>query len=652
MKLQEYNARDLWFWPEEDIWNLPNGPIRLNFDDGPLDTFTRETIFSYYLGVFHREFPDLPLLKRHHIGNETFTNGTHTRVLGHAMWDCIDHYGDGVDEEYLSYLVCEANNHIYNVFTVKLRPHVSTISITDFIDCLDEENIKEANENVKPSQDSISRTYQTIENSLMYSPELKGNAVAEMCRSSLVSMGQTLQCLGPRGYLTDANSYIFPNPVLTGYARGVHKLLDSMMESRSATKAAIFTKDPVAASEHFNREMQLACTTVVRLHKGDCGAREYIPFKVRSTDLKNIAGKFYLDENGVEQEIRHDSHGIKGKLIQMRSPLTCIHPDEYGVCSRCFGKLSHAVPRDTNLGHVSTTLLCEIISQNVLSTKHLDGSSKVDPFDVLTDYDKNFIVAKDDSVLKLSDKIKGAKVEMVLMADQASGITDIDYVDINKLDPAQITELTEVTLNVHHSNGTREDPTLPVSMGSRRSYLSMEALEYIKKKGWRLSDLGNYVIDLSDFDWQQPLFRLPLKHTDMVQYMKGVRTFIMTSQKSKNPKARETLRDFPSVHQALLGFYNLISSKLSVNIAHLEIILLTTMVRDAEAGDCRIPRPATSGTIGSYNDNMSMRSLAPPLAYQGQVKILTSRKSFIYRNRPDHPMDNLVCPYPEFNPRQ
>lgn len=650
--MNTYNARDIWNLDKNQIWNLPDGPMVLVFEDGTLDTNMRATVFSYYLGTFQRHYPKTPLLMRHHIGDQQVTKSLHLKVLGYGLWDCLDaHEPDEIDVEDLTLLAYQATNEIYNDFTTRLKSFVSTISILDALEVMDHPEIKKANESVFATQLSIDQTYRKIKTTLTDNNELKGNTISRMAKSGLVSMGQIQQCVGPRGYLTDIDSNIFPHPILTGYIQGIDKLHDSMIESRSASKAAIFTKDPVAESEYFNREMQLVATTLARIHPGDCGSKEYIPFKVRSSDLNKIAGKYYKADDGNEIAVTENCRHLIGKLIQMRSVLKCQHPDHYGVCSKCFGELAVAIPYGTNLGHVCTTVMCEKISQNVLSTKHLDGSSKVDDFDI-SEHDKQFIRVGSESNLKLSEKLLGKKIQLTLSATQADNLASIDNRDVRTLPLHSISTLSEVALTIEDDRGLRTTTTVPVSMGTRYSSLSYEALEYIKKHGWVMSDKGNYVIDLTHWDIELPLFILPLKHTDMVQYMKSIKSFIMASGKGPVKKSQKSLRDYPTVEQALFQFYNLISSKLTVNIVHLETIVLSAMIRSESQKDHRLPSPIKSGELGSYGGNMLNRSMGASMAYERQGKKLTDIRAFTLIKRPDHPMDNLLMPFPHINPQQ
>lgn len=663
---QLYTAREVCHWDKERVWGLADGPLTLVLDDGQIETTARATIFSYYLWVFHRKFPRTPLLQRHHLGNRQVEKGMELKLLGAGLFDCKDTYGTAVDMEELSLIAYQTVNEVYNDFTTRLKAYVSTITILDFVEAMEHTEIKRANDTAEPTQLSIDHAYHTIRDTLMKEGELPGNTIARMAKSGLVSMGQIQQCIGPRGFLTDIDSNIFRRPVLTGYTYGMHTLYDSLVESRSASKALEFAKDPVAESEYFNREMQLVASTLARLHRTDCGSKEYILFRVRSGDLKKIAGKYHLLDDGSYEAVKESDRQLIGKVIRMRSVLKCQHPDSYGVCSVCFGELALSIPHQTNLGHVCVTVMCEKISQNVLSTKHLDGSSKVDDFEV-SEYDRRYIRAGTDvsiqkkalreevessTVIKLAERLAGMKVWLTLAETQAANLSDIDYHDVNKLSPSNVTQLTEVNITVEESDEVRETVTVPVSMGARHSWLTAEALEYIKERGYKLSERGSYVIDLTGWDVDLPLFQLPLKHTDMVQYMKTIKSFIMAAGEPARSKTAKTLRDYPTVDRGLVEFYNLISSKLTVNIAHLETIILSAMIRSESEMDHRLPRPIVEGELGSYRRNMELRSLGAAMAYERQAKRLTDIRSFTVKKRPDSVFDSLLMPFPTCNPRE
>lgn len=647
----QVDARDILKLSKDELWGLQDGPMTIRFDDGVLQTTARKTIFSAYLWEFHRRYPQAPILMRHHIsgaddGKEVQLGArTHLDIMGHVLWDAYDAYlnvGEEIDVEKLCELAYDLTNEVYNDFSYRLEEYVSTISILDFVEVVRNPNVRQANETVVSSQQSIDDTYHVIENELRNSPSLKKNALSKAARTGLVSMGQVLQTVGPRGFLTDLNSIIFPTAILTGYTAGINRLYQSMIESRSATKSLMLTKDPLADSQYFNRKLQLLCAILQNLHKGDCGTTVTIPWRVRSGDLKTIDGKYHVDGGKLYRISRKDKHLI-GKVINMRSIFGCAHPDKYGVCATCFGEISRSIPAGTVLGHVSSTVLCEKISQIVLSTKHLDGTSKVDRI-FIEEFDRQFIEnCEKPNQIKLASSLAGKKVRLYVTADEARNLTDVMNVkSVNTLSISRVTELRDVQFGVVDASGNEVVSVVSVSADSRLSSMTHELLEHIKKSDWTVSGNGDYAIDLTGWDHALPMFEMPMKHMNMLDFMNSIEAMVKSAAKTTKSKKSLTLADYETPHGALVDFHDLVVKKLEINVAHLEAIVFSTMITSSEKLDYSLPLLGDKAEFGSYADNMAMRSLAPAMAYQNQSAVLLDPKSYTVTNRPDHPIDRLL----------
>ncbi|MGC8025560.1 hypothetical protein ACP3WI_24575, partial [Salmonella enterica] len=87
-----------------------------------------------------------------------------------------------------------------------------------------------------------------------------------------------------------------------------------------------------------------------------------------------------------------------------------------------------------------------------------------------------------------------------------------------------------------------------------------------------------------EFDVEKPAFELPQRHINMVDYMRWMEAFLRSSGRSERKKMgiekRRVLSDFNSIDAALAELYEMASSKLTVPIAYLEVLMYSTMVRD------------------------------------------------------------------------
>ena len=637
-----HHAREIAAMDVDTLWSLPDGVMKVVFDDGVVETTTRATIYSAYMWGLYKRYPKTPALCAHHLGDRRVGSDTHMDLLGKVMWDCYDAYNGKLEVEELCRVIYQATNKIYNDFTYRLEASVKSLSILDFIEVIHHPLIRAANDAVEPTQRSIDATYSIIKKVLNDPRELINNPVANAAKNGLVSLGQINQCVGPRGYVTDVDSNIFREPILVGYVHGLRSLYDALIESRSASKALTFTEEPLQKTEYFNRRLQLLAASMEYIDMSDCGSKEYLKWRVRAGDLKHLAGKYYLTDKGLRRisDTEADRKLLVGEAIMMRSVLFCKHKHAAGVCATCFGDLALSVPKGTNIGHVSATALCEQASQRVLSVKHEDGSSSVDAIE-LSEYDLRFIrVGTDPNTLKLSDRLDRSRVIMVVESKQAEHLPDVFVVeDVKAMPVSNYSDLTEVQFTIISPRGKEEPVLIPVSVGSRHSSLSHELLHYVKQHGWSLTANGNYSIDLKDWDAELPLFVLPLKHMNMLDYMATIETFLKATGEGGTQK---TLKDFTTTEAALAEFYTLVTSRLMVNIAHLEILVKVATIRSDDAKDYRIPLWNQVPQFGKFSQIMGHRSLSAAMAYEQQKRVLNDPSAYLVENRPNHILDALL----------
>lgn len=656
--MKSYNVRELIGWSKDQIMMLPDGPIEITFDDGVLTTNARRTILSWFFWEFFRMDAAVPVKLRHHLGSARFTKKTQLKLLSDCVWDSINfrRKTQHVEQVYLEALFNTAYkvvNHIYNFNAGLLEPYVVTIDADDVIDVLDHPEIARINREVRACYESIADSHHQVLKVLKDETELPLNRIGESIRCGLVSEGQVLQCISPIGLRTAVDSSVYPVPVITNFSEGLVLLHDSMIESRSASKSLLYQKGPLQQVQYFNRELQLEACVVLNLHHNcDCGTKKTVPYFIKTPKyLDEMHGKWYYDERGELKMITPKDRHLVGKTVNMRSVRTCEHPDEQGVCSTCFGEISWSIPANSNIGHVSVVEICEKITQIVLSTKHLDSGVKVEDFVIQTGEEKYLEFGERDNLLRLRRNLKGRRPVLRFPAANAPNIAQIDITpDVNTLNPEVIANLTMVHIKTVPRDNVYIEETLTVSMGSRTSNFTLEFLSYLKSHTPRMGDGNMYEVDLEDWDFTLPVFRLPMKHRSMLEFKTDVERFIKATSPSQN-QVRGTKshnkrcgrktdeQDFANV---LAEFHSLVGSKLSINLVHMEVVLYSTMVRSSSQGDYRLPKPWHDAEFAAYADLMNMRSLAPVMAHQKQVDALTSVSSFLNTQRPVSPLDAIL----------
>ena len=666
--MKRLSARYLISYSTEQLWDLLTGPFILVMDDGEVVTNAKECLYSSHGWDFHRKYPKTPLKLRHHvksiIGNKVLDSKTHLTLLGNIFMDVYNTYVNepGFSKDLAIKMVYELTNLMYNDLSYRLEAYVSGLSIIDFIKVMRHPSVAPVLASNTMDQASIDRSYAAIDSALLNEPDLLRNGISRAYRAGLANKAQVMQCVGPRGNLTDIDSMMFRHPVMVGYVQGFNKLYDSTVESRSAGKSLSSNSGPLEQAEYFSRRLQILCQPVQNLHPGDCGSQSYLTWHVKDTvkkqtadeededgnpivsfsgDLKYLAGKIYLDETtNTLKEIKKDDRHLIGKTLKLRSVVAgCRHPDPYGICATCFGTLFFSVPEKTNIGQACSTFMAKQASQSILSTKHLDSSATVDPI-ILNDNNRRYFrTSLDKNSYLLHDRLAGKSVKMILNPEEVSGLTDIKLVpDILELSITRLSEVREVAF-LTSINGVEETSVLTVNLGKRLANLTYPMLSYIRTHGWTLNENGLIVIDMQAWPSEQPIFTMPQKHFNFSDHSNDIAD--MVESKVTNLKKGED-KILPTA--TLINLYDHINSKLSVPLAVIEVVMLGAMVVSMEDENFMIPKEFTTKEQGVSSITLPRRSLGGAMAYENHKKIILQPQSFFGHNRPSQPIDVYLLP--------
>lgn len=649
MKGNTYSARKMLHCTTEELIDKLSGFFMLQFDDGIVETNARETILSSFAWEFHRLYPKTPLLKAHHVSSITkggeISASTHLNLLNAVAWSVFDAYRNDTDvkitTDILATHVYDLTNKIYNNFCSTISASAVGIDILDFVAILEHPKLKPIIDNVEPSEASIEACYKAIDNGMMTFPELINNPISVATRSGLVKKAQVMQCIGPRGYATDIDSTRFPNPILRGFIKGMRHFHDALIESRSAAKSHLFSTKPIKDAEYFARKLQILCTVVENLHPGDCGSQEYLYWILKDKDLPLFEGKYYLDEEtNTLKAIKNNDKHLVGKKIKVRSPVAgCAHPDPHGICSVCFGELSQSVASNTNLGHMSSATATQQSTQNVLSVKHYDGSSVIDKITLNPDYVGFLTVSDKGDSFILDSRLKPKKPTLYIGQAEALGLTDIMLVnDIHKLSMSYVSQLSNISI-VYTDNNMEDRKVFDTYVDQRLGSFTYPFLDYIKRKGFEGAEKDTYKINLDEWDFSQPFISLPMRHYNMSDHSKAIAQVIESSKERAKQRDVET-----APAQVLQELYELVNSKLNVNIALLEVIILGAMIVSAEENDFRVPKANTRKGLGIMYTTIPGRSLAAAMAYEEHVNTIMNPASFFADYRPDSVMDVFLKP--------
>lgn len=665
--MKRIRARDLLGFSNEELWGILCVPFLLVFDDGTeIQTTEKEALYSNYFWEMHRRYPNTPLLPKHHVSfvlkGKALTSKTHIELMGLIYWDVVEAYNLKTPQERdtLTKMVYEITNYLYVDLSHRVESYVVSIDILDFIavtrhpevkPVLDNLSYGVAGYNTDYGRSTVEAAYKKLLDVLNNSPDMENNALARATRAKMVNANQVLQCVGPRGFLTDVDGSVMPVPVLGSYTSGMNTMYNAIVESRSAAKALYFSESPLQDSEYFARRLQLMCMVVERLHIGDCGSQKYMLWQVKPPtesagrqiypgDLKFMVGKFYLDEatNQLRAISANDTH-LYGTTIKLRYVFGCQHPDPHTVCSTCFGKLSDNITPEANLGHVCAATMTRQTSQSVLSTKHLDASSSSEPIALSEQGRRFFSVGKNGNTFMLNKEEIADKVSMIVSQDEAHALTDITIVNnVEDINPSRISQIDYVTFRFEQAGEIHHVP-ICVSQNGRYAMFTHEFLKYLKVHKWNSDSRNNFVFDFSHWDFTKPVMALPEMEYSFSLHSHQIAEIIESRMKEIGDRMKP---DSPI--STLVELFELVNSKLNVNLALLEVILYATMINNGEEDNFGLARNSESASLGVADMTLKNRSLSAAYSYERQLVLITDPRSFYANGRCDSVFDAFVAP--------
>jgi len=662
--LPKIKARTFLKYTTQELRDKLKGDFIVVFDDGQEEvTNERMLCYSSIAWDMLRAFPKAPILAKHFVRgvlkNKVLPAQAHSQLLTSIWYDVFDcyqaEYANNLPDlvEQLSRSFYKTANEYFNQGT-RMTKWAGSLDITDFIKVADLPDLQEALAKAPPTEQGIEAANQYVLKTIMGDERLVDNPLALAVRSGISRVGQTLQILGRIGMVADIDGAVFSTPVNTNYLTGVRTLYESMIESRLASQALKNTETPLKNSEYFSRRQQLITMNTRTLHLCDCGSQKYISWLVRDqrftgdkkvgeSDLKTIAGKYFLDETtGKVRPIRINDTHLIGKTIKIRSLLAgCNHPDPSGVCVVCFGESGIGMPKYTNIGHACAVSMFAVIGQNLLSTKHMIGSAGIEAV-FLSPHEAKYLKTDKEGIhYYLNPRLKSQDaVTLVLPGKQALGIPGIQSVeDVYDLNVARTSAFDVIGITVSDKFGDIST-SLSVSNANRYASLSHEAMDHIKRNGIDFVSKDNiYRLDMSKWDYSKPLLSLPRTQYSMSDHQRQIQDMLEITKEDMRKRTSKV-----SIPDMLVEFHDLVNSRLAVNLAVLDIVLYSSLVVDGDNGNYALPKGYTGMDVSAMSTILERRSAAATFAFEGHRRFLTDPRTYLNTNTFDHPFDVVIMP--------
>jgi hypothetical protein len=620
-----------------NIWQLEEKDYEVEHDDGvTIVNSKNQLIFNRYCWELFNLYPGTPVPSKCNLktilGDSLYTADTHIKLLESIFKAIIEFNNISAysDKDRLLKAVYLTYNDIYNNVVLRASDAVFTMDATDFIDVVNNERIKSIHDSIKPNPDSIEKAYKRLKIAMReFDPS---NRFARAFNSKAINENQANQCIGPRGFVSDLDRTVFKQPVMNGFIRGLDTLYEIMVESRTAAKSLNASSTHIQTSEYGSRRIQLLSMYVQNIVHEDCGSTDYMDILITPSILKNIRGKYYLQEDGSLGCIDGSEDHLIDKVIKIRNVLDCKYKEAKKICSICAGKLSNNFKENSNLGYVTAAFLMEKSTQTILSTKHLTHSVKEANIQLEGLANKYFYVDVDNYIYFNKD-INLKNLQLILPNNKLNKLVDVLNIKHNNIALNKIGELEEICI-VDNGHPTPIVDIVNISYKDRLSILTNPLLNYIKTTKLDTDPKGNFIINLADFDRKKPVFYNPLKETDMVSFVKHITKIIETIKK-----------DWKTPEDKLALLFKHVLDRFNCNIFILETIVYSTSIYNPYTYNYSLGRNSEHRASESRTNIFKFRSSAAFLVLEDQQQII-KEPAIIFnpRHRIDHPMDVLFSP--------
>ena len=324
---------------------------------------------------------------------------------------------DGNDFEFYRNSIYKVLNEINNFSTKSNALVGNTIDYLDFIQAEEEDPGAKNLFNVTIPKglqfNEIEKIFSDKSKALeKYFNEHPNRNLSPFTRSKTgINFKQATQTLAFIGLKPTFNGTVIPKCVTSNFLKGLDKIEDWFIISKGARLALATNYKMVRVSRYVTRKLSLLMIDAWHDNNiEDCGTKHYINYHVENEDkLKMINGRNYYDIIDGKADYDHmktinpdtDKYLI-GKTIALRSPVTCTSKH---VCKACYGKYLSEINKNLNTGLVSVLLLTNVLTQRLLSAKHLLATN-TDKVEWGEDFLRAFIVNMDTIYFTEDEKVE------------------------------------------------------------------------------------------------------------------------------------------------------------------------------------------------------------------------------------------------------
>ena len=377
---------------------------------------------------------------------------------------------------------------------------------------------------------------------------------------------------------------IFPHSIDSTYMNGGLSRYEWMVADASiGRQAQILSKQNTADSGAFARvlglnQLDTSLYTDPHTHRPDatydCHTKNFVEVLITPENIEMYSDRYYrLHPNGIEYNtgsLDTLDRSLIGKTIYLRSPMTCASAAKgFGICRKCYGDL-FMTNVNVNIGKIAAEFISQILTQLMLSAKHL-LEAKISKLKWnIEDFDAYFTF-EDETISINQDFLCSKKWLLHIDRDQVNiqtiiGMNDDGGGEDEGLDIIReyitsfdiITDEGEV-INVH-------------GMDNENLYITEELAKIINSKQY--ADDNDVFVEIATLQASDtPIFSVAIYNDDLGKNLKDIMSIINLKSKTCSYDRHQFLREFVN---------KMIECNMSaIRSVHAEIILMN-QIRDPD----------------------------------------------------------------------
>lgn len=610
-----------------------HGKVVLELNDGKIRVGVRQAFLNLFLWQVLVDF-DLPICKRHYSQYRPPNNGNIMSML-EPYYDEIMSL-DFHNAKRLKISIWGVLNELYKLSSVDLLSYVASLDMEDLARIMTDPKMKEIIDTkwkITPAEgtSAIEKFIDTHNKEIMNLLGTKDGVACDALYSyqkvgqlNKFQVPQTMYAFGVR---TDVDDSIVRFPVVGSAIDGLQDINEFAVESLSAKKTAFYNHEAVRKSQYFGRKQHLIASTIQRIYDGDCGSTTLIDFEVTENNYINLEGKNIVVNGQLVNLTKDTVKNYIGQTVHMRSPLTCRYRN--GVCEVCGGRILDNVNRKLNIGILSAVHVIEPTTQKILSAKHLIKTSSLD-YEVPEETSKVVVRSKASELrwnFPVVDNIGHLEFGIPTQCMRAA-IHDVTYIRADKLPTEEA--FTRMTHFILRDKSTGEITRYPLINDGQIPFLSVEMLLHFR-------DHYNEAVLDDDVIWlpmvgteNMPIFRTVVVNDNMLLFVESVNNFLTTS-----------IKDYTNANEALKAFSDIVYSKVSTNLMHIEILLKSYLIEGE--GNYAVP-VVTDPTKVHFQTNgaiLSNRYVGSKLGFEKLDEYRRSASTYLVA-KAKSPLDLLI----------